>query len=105
MELPTIRETAARLKIAPITVRRYIADGRLAAVKVGKGVRVTKEAAEQRLRPVHPSRDRESVEVDQKVFDESDSLFHLVGITEAADGATDVSANKEKYLADAFAAN
>lgn len=106
MELLTIRETAAMLKVAPITIRRYIADGRLAAVRVGKGVRVNKEAAEQLLRPVKPSLDRKHGEIEPvKVFDENDSLFHLIGIAEATDGVTDVSANKGKYLADAFAAD
>lgn len=40
MELLTVYETAQILKVAPITVRRYIAYGKLAAVKAGKGVRV-----------------------------------------------------------------
>lgn len=52
MELLTVQETAAMLKVAPITVRRYIASGRLAAVKIGRGVRVRREAIEGLLTPV-----------------------------------------------------
>lgn len=52
MELLTVQETAQILKVAPITVRRYIASGRLAAVKIGRGVRVRREAIEGLLTPV-----------------------------------------------------
>ncbi len=52
MELLTVDETARLLKVAPITVRRFIQSGRLPAIKVGKGIRVRKEAVEQFLAPV-----------------------------------------------------
>jgi excisionase family DNA binding protein len=52
VELLTIPETARLLKVTPITVRRHIAAGRLPAVRVGKGIRVRKEAVEQFLTPV-----------------------------------------------------
>ena len=91
------------LRVAPITVRRYIADGRLPAVTVGKGVRVTRSAVERLLRPIEPSQpDPSSKRGSVKVFDEPDSLFHLVGIADTSDGIIDVSANKDKYLADAY---
>ena len=40
MELLTVQETARLLKVAPITIRRSIANGRLPAVTVGRAVRV-----------------------------------------------------------------
>ena len=49
MELLTVQETAQMLRVAPITIRRYIADGRLPAVKVGKGVRVRRESIDVTL--------------------------------------------------------
>ena len=44
MELLTVDETARLLKVAPVTVRRYIAEGRLPAVRVGRAVRVRRDA-------------------------------------------------------------
>ena len=38
--LLTVREVAERLHVHPITVRRLIASGRLAAVRIGRAVRV-----------------------------------------------------------------
>jgi excisionase family DNA binding protein len=56
MELLTVQETAKLLKVTPTTVRRYITAGRLPAVKVGRGVRVRKEAVTDLLFPVVPKR-------------------------------------------------
>jgi excisionase family DNA binding protein len=56
MELLTVQETARLLKVTPTTVRRYIAARRLPAVKVGRGVRVRKEAVADLLVPVLPKR-------------------------------------------------
>jgi excisionase family DNA binding protein len=41
--LLTVREVAERLHLHPITVRRLIASGRLAAVRIGRAVRVREE--------------------------------------------------------------
>jgi excisionase family DNA binding protein len=54
MELLTVAETAKLLKVNPMTVRRYIQDGRLPAVRVGRRVRVHKEAVEGFLAPITP---------------------------------------------------
>jgi excisionase family DNA binding protein len=54
MELLTVHETAKLLKVNPMTIRRYIAQGRLAAVRVGKGVRVSTEALDRFVTPVEP---------------------------------------------------
>ena len=54
VELLTVRETADLLKVSTVTVRRFIADGRLPAVKVGRAVRIDKEAAEQGVEPIEP---------------------------------------------------
>ena len=51
MELLTIKEAAAFLRVSPITVRRRIAGGQLRAVRVGKGIRIPREALDEFLRP------------------------------------------------------
>jgi len=98
MELLTIRETAQVLKVNPITVRRYIAGGRLPAVKVGKGVRVRREAVERLLTPVAPQTKRPLPT--GRVLTYDDPLWQLVG--SATDARPSDAAKKHEYLADAF---
>ena len=96
MELLTVQETAQMLKVAPITVRRYIQSGRLPAVKVGRAIRVHREDVDNLLTPVIP---------EGKPLTENDSLWRIIGIAggEDDDGPTDVASNKHKYLAEAYA--
>ena len=54
MELLTVYETARLLKVSPITIRRYIASGRLPAVRVGRLVRLDREAVEALVEPIKP---------------------------------------------------
>lgn len=104
MELLTVQETAQMLKVSPITIRRYIADGRLAAVRAGKGVRVPKDSVEQFLTPVQLKKKRRTPpRIPQgKPFTFDDPLWEIVGIG-ASEGPTDISENKYKYLAEAYA--
>ena len=102
MELLTVQETAQTLKVNPITVRRYIADGRLAAVKVGRGVRVRKESVEQFVEPIEPKiAPTRRAAARGRPFTMDDPLWGIVGIGRST-GPTDVSENKHKYLADAY---
>jgi len=55
MDFLTVNETAQRLRVSPITVRRYIASGRLAAERAGRGIRVQREAIEAFITPVAPA--------------------------------------------------
>lgn len=52
MELLTVKETAEILRVSQITVRRYIASGQLAAERVGRGIRVRREAIDEFMMPV-----------------------------------------------------
>jgi excisionase family DNA binding protein len=108
MELLTVQETADLLKVSTVTVRRFIADGRLPAVKVGRAVRVEKGDVErvakpitapagQRARPVGTPRAKRTSTVG--------SLWNIVGIAGYdPDAPTDVADNVDKYLADAYEA-
>ena len=53
-ELLTVDETAARLRVHPITVRRHIKQGKLRAVRAGGRIRVRQEDLERFLQPVGP---------------------------------------------------
>jgi excisionase family DNA binding protein len=105
MEFFTIRETAQLLKVSPITIRRYIDAGRLQAVRVGRSVRVRREAIEAFLTPVGPNRARSTVRRPVgRPLTPDDSLWNIVGIADSGpDGPHDVASNKHKYLADAYA--
>jgi excisionase family DNA binding protein len=106
IDLLTVHETAQLLRVSPLTIRRYVADGRLAAVKVGRGVRIQREAVAQLLEPVMAgaSESEEHALSAEGRFSHTDSLWNIVGIAES-DGPGDVSADKHKYLADAYGAH
>jgi excisionase family DNA binding protein len=104
MELLTIQDTAHMLKVSTVTVRRFIADGRLPAVKVGKGVRVRKEAVDRLVRPVKlKAAETSQAKRSGRPLTFDDPLFKLIGSARSA-GPGDVSENKYKYLAEAYAA-
>jgi excisionase family DNA binding protein len=49
-KLLTVSETAHRLDLSADTIRRYERDGRLEAIKVGKGQRLFTETDVERMR-------------------------------------------------------
>ena len=111
MELMTIQEAADALRVKPVTVRRYIAKGRLKAVRVGRGLRVDREAVEQLPEPAEglypdwlpPSGYKYAKYLKGIPTSDDDPLWNIVGIGAGKDdGRTDVSTNKHKYLAEAY---
>lgn len=101
VELLTVRETAAALKVAPITVRRYIAAGRLPAVRVGRNVRIERTALERLLRPAAAPPDLAPELCNLEPFTFDSPLWEIVGIIKD-DGPTDWSENKHTYLVEAL---
>ncbi|MBA3451042.1 MAG: helix-turn-helix domain-containing protein [Chloroflexia bacterium] len=67
MDLLTVKETAEILRVSPITVRRYIASGRLAAERVGRGIRVRREAIERFVTRIVPR----SAQTDERLMEVS----------------------------------
>jgi excisionase family DNA binding protein len=110
MALLTVQETAKVLRVSPITVRRYIAAGRLPAVKVGKGIRVREESLEKVMRPIGSNGSPIASERPVKRKKRTPAAQALLNLAEigrlaaASEGPTDVSANKHKYLAEAYVA-
>lgn len=103
MDLLTVQETARELKVAPITIRRYIEDGRLPAVKVGRGVRVRKEAVDQLLTEVAPKKRRSVAALPKgRPFTKDDPLWAVVGIGRS--GGEAVAVSKHQRLAEALLA-
>lgn len=64
MDLVTVHETAAMLRLNPKTIRRYIQSGRLPAVRVGRRVRIERQAVEALATPVVDKQEAETPETD-----------------------------------------
>lgn len=80
MELLTVNETAKLLRVSPITVRRRIADGQLKAVRIGKGIRVPREAIDLFLRPA--LREYSDEELDRFLVEDRKSPAVADGVAE-----------------------
>jgi excisionase family DNA binding protein len=102
VELYTVDETARLLRVSSITIRRYIAAGQLEAVRVGRGVRVHREAIDRFVEPMElaASRGRSTPEEDE-LLTIAEQLGNIIGIGRSGE-TTDISQHKDEYLADAF---
>lgn len=93
--LYTLKEVRNYLRISDATARRWVKQGRLRARKFGRDYRVR-------------GRDLALAGTEQfdwskvKVLTLDSPLFDLIGIGHDKDGATDVSQNKKKYLAEIY---
>lgn len=77
----SVKQAAYILKVHPLTIRRYIKDERLKAVKVGGNVRIKESALAEfnkELVPVKPQF-KTIKKTSFKVFTEIDPLFQLQG--------------------------
>jgi excisionase family DNA binding protein len=95
MELLTVKETADMLRISQVTVRRYIASGKLAAVRVGRNVRIRRGDAEGVIEAAEP--------VVHSTFVAENRATYMSVVND--DGPTDIVENHDKYLAEAHADN
>jgi len=107
MELLTVDEAAAVLNVAPVTVRRWIATGRLPALRLGRKLRVRRDALERWGSGAPRSKPRNGPHAKPRIprgkpTSADDPLWSIIGIA-CSDGPGDVSQNKLKYLADAYA--
>jgi excisionase family DNA binding protein len=102
MELLTVKETAEMLRVSTVTVRRYIASGKLAAVRVGRNIRIRRDDAERVIEPSKPEVDPKYVAESKAKYFGSNPWSELIGIIDN-DGPTDVAENHDKYLAEAYA--
>ncbi len=106
MALLTVQETAKMLKVTPMTIRRYIAAGRLSAVKVGKLVRIREESLEQLMQPIAANGAEQAKKRPtrlRKPTPTAEALLHLVAIGRSAE-PTDVAKHKDDYLAQSYEA-
>jgi excisionase family DNA binding protein len=81
-DLLTIKQVAIILKIHPLSVRRYIIQGKLKAIKIGGNVRVSQNDLKDFSHIYVPNSTQLKKEVAQSTvsqFSPSDSLFRLKG--------------------------
>ena len=103
MDLLTVREAAGELRMSPMTVRRYIAAGKLRAVRAGRAIRIERSALDEFATPVRPAvDDADDAELVGRSLSFDDPIWPLVGLIDD-DGPTDVSVNHDRYLAGAYA--
>ncbi len=102
VELLTVHEVAALLKVNPMTVRRYIAAGKLRAVRIGRSIRISRSALDDLVTPVEPQpRPRARRKV--RTLSAEDSLCKLVGL--AKDVEPTDAYRKHEYLDEAYGDN
>ncbi len=104
-EMLTVEEIARTCRLHEMTIRRHIAEGKLKAVRVGKGVRVRQEDFEAYITPATISskpggRGRRATD---KPLTKKDAIFGLVGIVNVP-LAADLSGNKYAAFDEAFSA-
>ncbi|MEX2238084.1 MAG: helix-turn-helix domain-containing protein [Dehalococcoidia bacterium] len=103
-DLLTVQEVADRCRVHQLTIRRHIKQGRLRSVRVGRAVRVRSKDLDTYLfnglapnGSVAAAADPEELR-DLRPITMDDPVFRLIGAFTG--GASDVSTNKKKYIAE-----
>lgn len=81
----TVNQLASQWKLHPITIRRYIREGKLAAAKIGGRVRIEKNVAENMAKTIHimprkPQPPHIAKRRPVQAFSETDPIWRLKGI-------------------------
>src|SRR5687767_14720305 len=101
MELLTIKETARMLRVSPITIRRYIASGRLEAERVGRGIRIRREAIERFVTPVASAETKSKSSRDGELPTIVEALGVSIGVGRSGE-PTNIAEHKDEYWSDAY---
>jgi excisionase family DNA binding protein len=96
----TVTEAASILRVTPVTVRRYIAGGKLKAARVLRGVRIDRQALDALATPIEPTVQAPRRRRLRQALSSSDPLCALVGAAASAE-PTDASLH-HTYLARDF---
>jgi excisionase family DNA binding protein len=101
LDLLTVEETAQLLRVSPVTIRRYITSGRLESERVGRGIRVRREAIDQFIKSTAPRSGDPGLRSGKESMTLREAVGNIIGIGRS-DGPTDISSNKYKYVAEAY---
>lgn len=100
MQLLTVPEAARLLRLSEITIRRYIASGKLTAVRVGRNVRIEQRDLERLASSTAAHQEQKPGYGQGKALTPESPFWQLVGIMK--DGPPDLASNHDAYLADAY---
>lgn len=77
----SVSQVAILLKVHSLTIRRYIKEGKLRAVKLGGNVRIPQSSIDAFSQNIYPTsyslKDKNKMEISQ--FDSDDPIFRLKG--------------------------
>jgi excisionase family DNA binding protein len=79
--LLNVNQVAFILKVHPLTIRRYLRDGKLKAIMIGGNVRIKESQLQEFSKEFSPGARSQikSIEKKVKVFTSEDPLFQLKG--------------------------
>lgn len=79
--LLSVNQVAILLKVHPLSVRRYIREGKLKAIKMAGNIRIAKSSLEHMGKEVEPGGSGQRVvkAIRVRVFDSDDPIFRLKG--------------------------
>jgi hypothetical protein len=91
----------AAVRVSPITIRRSIASGQLAAERVGRGIRVRPEATEDFIAPIVPNADGHVVDARDKRPSIGESRSTSIGVRRSGE-PTRAAEHEDNVMADSF---
>ncbi|MBI2010274.1 MAG: helix-turn-helix domain-containing protein [Deltaproteobacteria bacterium] len=85
MNFFTVNQLATRWHVHPITIRRYIREGKLKAKKIGGSIRISKKAAQDMANTISPFPRRSapphlSHRPHRRAFSDTDPLWRFKGL-------------------------
>ena len=89
-ELLSIQEVAQITGLHEITIRRYVRSGELEAVRIGRRIRVRREAVDRLLKPMHPDSEPESAPQDELHLKESAVAYDVMPQRQAGETISEV---------------
>jgi len=89
-ELLSIQEVAQITGLHEITIRRYVRSGELEAVRIGRRIRVRREAVDRLMKPMHPGPEPEPALQSEPYFKEGAAAYEVTPQRQAVETLPEV---------------
>jgi excisionase family DNA binding protein len=89
-ELLSIQEVAQITGLHEITIRRYVRSGELEAVRIGRRIRVRREALDKLLKPLHPGPEPEPAPRSEPSLKEGAAAYEVTSPKQAVETIPEV---------------
>ena len=89
-ELLSIQEVAQVTGLHEITIRRYVRSGELEAVRIGRRIRVRREAVDRLMKPMHPDPELEPALESEPYLKESAAAYEVTSQRQAVETIPEV---------------